>query len=151
MSRFVAPTLVLCFLPITKDSAFEKYNVTEDNIIDQYFPESVKSLTWEQFENDIYYQYGKDFTISITMKKDKTKKDDTASMTSNIIDLKEGPNTGNDKNKINLNLEKLKTLESGLCYKMISDMETFDKIKHFSIEMKDHFKDVYVESKFDQY
>ena len=145
--------MVLCFSPMAKSSGMTKYNMKEENFIDQFIPESAQTLTWEEYENDIFYQYGKDFVISITMKKNETKKDDIAmgSMTmTKIIELKEGSNIGDDKIKINIILEKLRTLESGLCYKIISDVETIDKIKHFSLIMMDHLtktSDQYVTGK----
>ena len=146
---------------MVKYSGLDKFSkLTEEDLISQFFPESAHSLPWEEFENDIFFQYDKDFTISISMKKDKTKKEDSPAMDSptmgsaaigpTIIDLKEGSNTGNDKIKINMTLEKLRTLESGLCYKISSDMETFDKIQYFSLQLKEHLNQ-YISGKFTKF
>ena len=145
--RSVAPTLVLCFSPIIKYSGLEKLKIKEENIINKFFPESVESMTLEEFENDIYFQYSKDFEIRIKMKKVDNKKKNPEPT---FFTLKEGLNSGNDKIKISLTLEKIKTLESGLCYKLTSDVETFEKINYFSLELKEHFKGLHIESKFDR-
>ena len=133
--------MVLCFSPMVKLSGLNKFETKEEKLIEHQFPYSAESLTWEEFENDMFYQYDKDFTISITMKKDKTKQvDSTPAMSETIIDLKEGSNSGNDQTKMNITLEKLRTFESGLCYKILSDVETFDKMKYFSLHLKEHLK-----------
>ena len=119
---------------MAKNSGLTKHDTKEDKLLEHQFPSSAESLTWEEFSSDIYYQYGKDFVIGITMKKAKNKPNEMAMN----FDLKEGSNVGDEKHKINLTMEKLRTLESGLCYKMTSDVQTFDKINHFSLNYKDN-------------
>ena len=119
---------------MAKKSGLTKHSTKEDKLLEHQFPASAESLTWEEFSNDIYYQYGKDFIIDITMKKAKNKPNEMAMN----FELKEGSNVGDEKHKINLTLEKLRTLESGSCYKMTSDVQTFDKINHFSLNYKEN-------------
>ena len=119
---------------MAKNSGLTKHGTKEDKLLEHQFPPDAESLTWEEFSSDIYYQYDKDFTIRITMKKAKNKPNEMAME----FGLKEGSNVGDEKHKINLTLEKLRTLESGLCYKMTSDVQTFDKINHFSLNYKNN-------------
>ena len=119
--RYEVPTTVICFSPKQKPSGFKKHNIT---IMDFYYPEyynltnKLANLTWDQFENDIFYQLNIDFQLQVELNdKNKVKTNEW------LYPMKEGKN-GN-LNGTFVYLTKMVTFYHGICYKITFDYATF--------------------------
>ena len=58
------PTTVVCFEPYGKPSVMEKYGISLQDLVLNYFPEAVNNMTWKDFKEEIHYVLGKDFYFS---------------------------------------------------------------------------------------
>ena len=110
------PTIVICFQPSTKLSAFAKYNFTRKQLHELDIPNMNKS--WIDFLKEISYAIGVDFDIVV-----RPNDDDQ------YITIQNSTLT-NDQAKI-IDLDIMNTIEAGLCYKLTPKFKTPKNIMNF--------------------
>ena len=124
------PTVVICFEPHVKITELKKYNISLKDFLKYEFTMSDANIAnnWTGFYEDISYQIGRDFNISIQYNSNETW-DSEYDHRINRSDYKSNE----------IDLEKIYTLWHGICSKIVPKDVSNKPVLHNYIRL--HFKD----------